>query len=107
MQAAAAEKIQQLQLLEQTLQTISMQKQQSQFQLAETDNAIKELASISQTPYKIIGNFMIQTNKKDLEKELLEKKEILELRLKTLAKQEKISQEKAGEIQKEVMGNLS
>ena len=50
---------------------------------------------------------MIQTNKKDLEQDLKERQEVLQLRIKTLDKQEKQQQEKAGALQKEVMKHLT
>lgn len=106
-QQEISEKIQELQQLEQTLQTLTNQKHHSQLQLAEIDNALKELSTVTQDPYKIIGNLMIQTNKKDLEQDLKERQEVLQLRIKTLDKQEKQQQEKAGALQKEVMKHLT
>lgn len=100
------EKVEQLQLLEQTLQNIMVQKQQSHLQLLEIENALKELETTTETPYKIIGTIMVKTDKTQLSTELKEKKEILELRMKTYEKQEKTTKEKAGELQEEVMKHL-
>lgn len=102
-----SEKIQELQQLEQSVQALLNQKHNSQLQLAEIENALQELSKTSSDPYKIIGNLMIQTNKKELEQDLQEKKEILQLRVKTLDKQEKQQKEKAGALQQEVMKNLT
>lgn len=99
-------KIQQLQLIEQNLQNIIMQKQAFQMQFIENENAISELEKTKRDAYKIIGTIMVSVNKEDLKKELKEQKEILEVRIKSLEKQEKTFQEKAEELQKEVMKDI-
>tara|TARA_Y100000310_G_scaffold315310_1_gene365690 strand:- start:33 stop:368 length:336 start_codon:yes stop_codon:yes gene_type:complete len=80
--------IQELQVLEQNLQTITMQKQAFQAELGETENALTELSKTKQEAYKIIGQIMIKADNNDLQKELNEKKELVSLRLKTLEQQE-------------------
>ena len=97
--------INQLQLLQQNLQNILLQKQQFQKQLAEIDSALKEIGTSSNT-YKIIGNIMVMTKKSDLQKDLKQKKEILDLRLKNFEKQEQTLKEKAEELQQKVMEQL-
>ena len=81
------QKIQKLQLLEQNLQNFSMQKQQFQSQMIEVDSAFKELENANEA-YKIVGNIMISSDKEKLKEELKDKKERLELRIKTIEKQE-------------------
>ena len=63
-------KIQQLQLLEQNLSNIIMQKQTFQMHLMENENALKELEKTNKNAYKIIGTIMISSAKEDLKKEL-------------------------------------
>ena len=99
-------KIQQLQLLEQNLQSILMQKQAFQMQLAENENALKELDKTKKNIYKIIGTIMVNSDKESLKKELKEQKDIFDLRVKSLEKQEKNFKEKAEELQKEVMEEI-
>jgi len=99
-------KIQQLQLFEQNLNNIIMQKQTFQMQLMENDNALNELEKTKKDAYKIVGTIMVSSNKEDLKKELNEQKEILDLRIKSLEKQEKNFKEKAEDIQKEVMKEI-
>ena len=106
MNKEAEGKIQQLQLLEQNLQNISMQKQSFQMQLMENDNALEELDKVKKDAYKIIGTIMVSSDKEELKKELKEQKEILDLRLKNLDKQENNFKDKAEEIQKEVMKGI-
>ena len=99
------QKISQLQLYEQSMQTILMQKQQFQSQSIEIDSALKELKETKEA-YKIIGNIMVASNKEDLTKELVSKKETSDLRLKTLEKQETQIREKAKKLQEEVSKNI-
>lgn len=100
------EKIMQLQQLEQNLQRFLMQKQHFQTQLLEVDNALEELSKAKGDTYKIIGTIMVSAEKEGLKKELAEKKEILELKLKSFEKQEDITKEKATKLQAEVMEKL-
>jgi len=99
------EQVQQLQLLEQNLHNYLMQKQTLQAQLLEINNALSEIIK-SKKMYKIVGSIMIESTKEDLEKDLNEKKNITELRIKTLEKQESQLKEKAQKIQSEVIKNI-
>lgn len=99
------EKIAQLQLLEQNMQTFLAQRQQFQMQLSELDSALENIKGSNKT-YKIIANIMIDADKDSLEKELKQKKEIVELRIKNLEKQEEKIREKSEKLQKEVLGDM-
>ena len=99
------EKIQQLQLIEQNLQGFLSQKQQFQAQLFELENALKELSATKQA-YKIVGGIMVASDKDELKKDLTQKKEIIELRITSIEKQEKQFQEKAKSIQHEVIASM-
>lgn len=103
--AVDKEKINQLQIYEQSLQNILLQKQQFQSQISEIDSALKELENSSQS-YKIIGNIMVNSKKEDLKKDLESRKSTLELRIKTIEKQEESIKEKAKKIQSEVVKNM-
>ena len=100
------QKIGQLQLMEQNLQNFLMQKQSFQTQLYEIDNALQELEKTKDKTYKIVGTVMIASKKEDLIKDLKEKKSVVELRIKSLEKQEKALKEKASQIQADVMSHL-
>jgi len=99
------QKMEQLQLLEQSMQNFLMQKQQFQAQLIEIESALKALETAKQA-YKIVGNIMIDAEKNSLVKELSEKKETIELRIKTLEKQEKTIKEKASSVQADVLKKI-
>ena|SRR3989338_2541434 len=95
-------KVEQLQVLDQNMQNLTAQKQQFNTQLFETDSALTELNK-GREFFKIIGNIMVSSNKEDLEKDLTQRKEILELRIKTLEKQESKYREEIQKIQKDLM----
>ena len=97
--------INKLQLHQQNLQTIMLQKQQLEGQLAEIDSALQEISSDSKT-YKILGKIMILSSSEDILKELNGKKETLELRLKNFSKQEEKIKENIDSLQKEALKEL-
>jgi len=97
------EKINDLQLMEQKLQHFLMQKQTIQVQSMEIDNALTELKKGDGNVYKIVGNVMLESNRKDLTKELEEKKQVLDLRMKNLEKQEQKIKKQATELQQEII----
>ena len=105
MEKDTEKQIGQLQMMEQGMQTFLMQKQQLQTQLIEIESALKELKNTDQA-YKIIGNIMVKTNKEELEKDLKSKKDAVDLRIKTLEKQEKQMKDKSKVLQEEVMKKL-
>ena len=100
------QKIAKLQLLEQNLQNFLMQKQSLQTQLNEVAGAIEELNKSKGNVYKIVGNIMVASEKSSLEKDLNSKKELIELRIKNLEKQEEKIKEEATELQNEVLSKF-
>ena len=94
--------VQRLQMLEQNVQALNMQKQQLQAQAFELEGALKELGS-SPVGFKLIGGIMVEVQKSSLEAELKSKKELHELRIQTLEKQEAQIKEKAKSLQNEVL----
>jgi prefoldin beta subunit len=99
-------KLQELQLLEQNLQNLLIQKQAFQFEENEIINASEELKNSEDDVYKIIGQVMIKSNKNDLEKELKSKRELIQLRLKNIEKQENTLREKAVQLKNDVLKSI-
>ena len=99
------QKIGQLQMFEQSLQSFLGQKQQFQVQLVEVESALNELDS-TEKAYKIIGNIMVEADKNELKSDLHSKKEVLELRIKTMEKQEAQVREKASKLQSEILKKI-
>jgi prefoldin beta subunit len=99
------EKIQQLQLLEQANQNLLMQKQNFQSQLLETESAIEELGKSSKS-YKIVGSIMVASDSKSLKDEMAKRKEMLDLRIAAIEKQESQLRERASKLQSEVLQGM-
>ncbi|NIM47376.1 MAG: prefoldin subunit beta [Candidatus Aenigmarchaeota archaeon] len=102
-----------LQTFQQQMQTVLIQKEGLNMQNMEIDKALEELNKTKHDDvYKAVGPILIKSTKNELSKELSEKKETIELRLKSLQKQEnrvkerlKESQEKFEEILKKQEGS--
>ncbi len=101
-----AKKIQGLQILEQNMQNVLMQKQAFLLERGETDNALDELKNTKEDVYKIAGQIMIKTKKSDAESDLKRKKEILDLRIKSLEKQENFLKEQIMKGRDEILSKL-
>ena len=99
------QKIGQLQMFEQSLQNFLGQKQQFQIQLVEVESALNELNNTDKA-FKIVGNIMVEADKNELKADLQSKKEVLELRLKTMEKQEAQVREKASKLQSEILEKI-
>ncbi|MBI2448843.1 prefoldin subunit [Candidatus Pacearchaeota archaeon] len=82
------EKVKEMRTIEQNLQNVLLQKQAFQLEVNETKNAEEELKKTSGEVFRVLGQIMIKSNKTELEKELKEKKQLIDLRLKALEKQE-------------------
>ena len=96
-------KIQELQILEQSLQNLLMQKQAFQMELSETQSAIEEMKNSGDEVFKIVGRIMIKSDKNKILQELENKEKLLTIRMKSFEKQELTLSEKAEKLQKEVL----
>ncbi len=106
MDKESEKKVQELQLIEQNLSNLLMQKQTFQARLLENENAINELDSTKKQSYRIVGNILVAMDKEKLKKDLNNEKEIFELRIKNIEKQENKLKDHARELQEEVLKNL-
>jgi len=100
------EKIAELQMLQQRLNLFANQKQVFQVQQIEIENALKELKEAKPPVYKLVGELLIEKSVDELKKELEEKKSDLDIRIKSLDKQESKTKEKILDLQKEVTEEL-
>lgn len=80
----------QYQQAQQQAQALLAQKQQLELALRETERALAELEKLEEgaTVYKSVGGILIKTGRAELTKELTERKETLDLRIKTIERQE-------------------
>jgi prefoldin beta subunit len=101
-----AKQIQELQLLEQNLQNFLLQKQAFVMEKNETENALEELKKTNDDVYKIAGQVMLKAKKSAVEKELKHKNDIIELRIKSIEKQEEAIKEQLTKKRDEVLKKL-
>jgi len=81
------EKIQEMQVLEQNLQNLFMQKQSFQIEFSETQSALKEIRGSGDEVYKMIGQLMVKSDKEKIKEELTNKEKFLEIRLTSVEKE--------------------
>jgi prefoldin beta subunit len=103
------EKVARLQDLQEQLRLILVRKQQLQLQLAESQNALEAVEKLSDDceVYKAAGYVMFKSSKAKVLEELRDKRDTLELRIKTLEKQEALLRKQFEELRREVSNLLS
>lgn len=102
-------RIMHLQQLQNQLNMIRLQKQSVELELREVERVLRELQNIpaNEILYKSLGHILVKTTKEKIEKELNERKEILELRLETLKRQEKHIETQFNDIRRKVTEELT
>ncbi|RLF48365.1 MAG: prefoldin subunit beta [Thermoplasmata archaeon] len=99
------EKVAQLQTIQQQLQLILTQKYQYEIEAKEIESTLKELKSLPEdTPvYRSIGAILVRVkDREELIKELEERKENIEVRLKGIEKQESVLRGRYDVLQREI-----
>ncbi len=101
--------IAQLQQVQQQLQMVVTQKAQLESSIKEVEDAIKEVEKVKDDDpiFKAVGTVLVKTSKEEILKELKEKKETFEIRIKTLTRQEEKLKERLQELQKKIKSMLS
>lgn len=91
----------------QLLGSISAQRQQLSFQLEMISAAIDEMKlNKEKNVHKVVGNILFLKDAKEMEKELIDKKETIELKLKTIEKQEENIVKKLNSLKTKIEGNF-
>ncbi|OYT41943.1 prefoldin subunit beta [Candidatus Pacearchaeota archaeon ex4484_26] len=106
MEKGVEEKVKELQLIEQNLNNLVFQKQTFQLELNEVESANQALNEADGDVFKIVGNVMIKSEKEKLKKELDEKKELINLRVKNIEKQEKALRSRVEELRKSILKGI-
>ena len=103
------EQLNQFQQVQQQAQSIAMQKQTVSLQINEAKKALDELSKTSddQEVYKTAGPLLIKTTKDETESELKDNIEMLEIRQKTIEKQEKRISSRLEELQASLQAAMS
>jgi len=102
------ERLLRLQQLQQTLQAILTQKQQLELGLTETEQALSELEKLDETVviYKSIGSLLVRSEKAKVTTELNEQKELLNMRIGVLGKQEERLRSQVKDLQAKLQRDL-
>ncbi len=101
------QKIQQLQMMEQSFQQLLMQKNAFSMEVDEADLIIKEVGKTTGEVSKIIGNqVVIKSTKDEILEDMENKKKLIDTRMKSIDEQEKEFSKKIEEIREEVMKKI-
>jgi prefoldin beta subunit len=100
------EELQEMQVLDQNLHNVLLQKQSFELELSETKAASKEIAK-SGDVYKLIGDLLIKREKSQAKEELENKEKILELRIKSVEKQQDALEKRLEELRKKLSDSNS
>ena len=94
----------QMQQIQQQAQAIVAQKNQVEISLKETELALEELDKLEPDAvvYRAIGDLLIKTERDKTKESLREKKDTLDLRLQTLARQEERAQKRFQQLQEQL-----
>jgi prefoldin beta subunit len=98
----------QFQQVQQQAQAIATQRFQLELQLKEVERSLGEVSKLDNKAeiYKSVGAILIRSNTPAIKEELVEKKETLELRIKTLKRQEEKIQQRLKEMQDKIREEL-
>ncbi len=90
--------------LQDKLQRLLAEKSVIDTELKEVNRVLQELSSLPQDTavYKVVSNLLVKVNKADVERELNDRKEILELRSRTYQKQESAFRMQLEDLQKKI-----
>jgi prefoldin beta subunit len=98
------EQLTRLDNLQQNLQSVAMQKQQTEAELADAEKTLEELQNVpaEEQIYKYVGSLLVKVTKEAITKELEEKKDISNTRTLVLNKQEGRLKENIKELQTKI-----
>jgi len=100
--------IQEIQMLEQNFEQLLQQKHLFTMESSETDLALKEIEKAEGDLFKIVGGqVVIKTSKEKLTADLNHKKEIIDLRMKSIESQEKEFSDRMEDLRKQIMSKIS
>lgn len=103
------ERLLRLQQLQQTLQSVLVQKQQVEIELTEIEQALSELQKMSDDAviYKAIGSLLVKSEKAKTVADLNERKELFNTRAAVLGKQEERLRSQIKDLQTKLQQDLS
>ena len=98
------EQLTRLDNLQQNLQSVAMQRQQVDAELADAEKTLEELKNVAaeEQIYKYVGSLLVKVTKEAISKDLEEKKDISNTRTLVLNKQESRLKENIKELQTKI-----
>jgi prefoldin beta subunit len=98
------EQLTRLDNLQQNLQSVAMQRQQVDAELADAEKTLEELKNVTpeEQIYKYVGSLLVKVTKESISKDLEEKKDISNTRTLVLNKQESRLKENIKELQTKI-----
>jgi len=100
--------VNQYRLLQQQLQAILIQKEDSRLELLENEKALEEIKNSSvKEVYKIVGQIMVKKDVEEVKKEIEERISDLELRLSAFEKTEQKINDKLKELEPKIQKLLT
>jgi prefoldin beta subunit len=95
------EQLTRLDSLQQNLQSVNMQKQQVEAEMADAEKTLEELVKVQdgEQIYKYVGSLLVKVTKEEITKELEEKKDISNTRSLVLNKQQARLKDNIKELQ--------
>lgn len=106
--AETRQAIQEIQMMEQNFEQLMQQKHLFNMEIGETDLALREVEKAEGDVFKLVGGqVIVKSSKEKLSADLKHKKELLELRMKSIDTQEKDFSERIETLRKEIMGKIS
>ncbi|MEM2935879.1 MAG: prefoldin subunit beta [Candidatus Bathyarchaeia archaeon] len=102
------ERLLRLQQRQQTLQAVLTQKQQLELELTEVEQALGELEKMTDDAviYKSVGSLLVKSERPKVTSELNERKELLNMRVSVLGKQEERLRSQIKELQAKLQQDL-
>lgn len=102
------ERLLRLQQQQQTLRTILTQKQQLELELTEVDQALSKLEELTDSAiiYKSLGSLLVKSKRTKVTNELNERKDLLNMRINVLSKQEERLRSQLKDLQSKLQRDL-
>ncbi|KUO92542.1 MAG: prefoldin subunit beta, partial [Vulcanisaeta sp. CIS_19] len=96
--------LEKLQALQDQLNSVRVRKQQFESELKEVERAISEIEKVPTDGkvYKIVGSFLVLVTKDQALQELKDRRELLELHIKTLSRQESMLMKQIEDLRNQI-----
>ncbi|MFB6470375.1 MAG: prefoldin subunit beta [Vulcanisaeta sp. AZ3] len=101
--------LEKLQALQDQLNSVRVRKQQFEGELKEIERAISEIEKVPADGkvYKIVGSFLVLVTKDQALQELKDRRELLELHIKTLSRQENMLMKQIDDLRTQINDALA